>query len=147
MVNPLRGSIPAARVGYGNGEAGNLHDGLQHHSDPAGLTAMHHFYANMVKHLADGLSSIPLGEGTLFDRSVIVWYNTGGRNHHLARADHTALVIDGSRQLRGGHVQTYATDRTVSHNDFFLTVLELFGIDPTGWGDPQHNHGPLEALF
>ncbi len=103
----------------------------------------------------DRLKSIPEGDGTVFDSTVVVWLN------EMTRGDHDTTniphVMAGSAQgyfKTGRYVRLARTGETLYNglpggrwsNDFKLSVLQSMGVQATTFGDPAQCGGPLDVL-
>jgi hypothetical protein len=97
------------------------------------------------------LKSIPEGEGTLFDNTVVLWCSQiGWGSHDLARLP---WVICGDLQ---GHFKTGRylklpanpkSGRGMPHNDLFVSLAQAMGLaDVTTFGNPDCCNGPLPGL-
>jgi hypothetical protein len=97
------------------------------------------------------LKSIPEGEGTLFDNTVVLWCGQiGWGSHDLARLP---WVVCGNLQ---GHFQTGRylklpqnpkSERGLPHNDLFVSLAQAMGLsDVTTFGNPECCNGPLAGL-
>lgn len=96
------------------------------------------------------LKSIPEGDGTLFDSTVVLWCGQiGWGSHDLARLP---WVICGNLQ---GHFKTGRylklpanpkSDRGMPHSDLFVSLAQAMGLDIQTFGNPDCCNGPLPGL-
>lgn len=105
------------------------------------------------KRLADLLTmlkSVPEGEGTLFDNTVVLWCGQiGYGSHDLAILP---WVICGSvgGYFKPGRYIKYAknpsSSRGLPHNNLFVSLANAMGITTSTFGNPACSTGPLEKL-
>jgi hypothetical protein len=108
------------------------------------LTRCNIWYAGQVNYLVNKLKSIPEGNGTLADNTLVVWMNEFGNGGNHSKAN-TPWVLIGSL---GGY---FRTGRVVSfpgqpHNDLLTSIGQAFGLPLTGFGAPAFSKGPLPGL-
>jgi hypothetical protein len=97
----------------------------------------------MVAYLAARLADTQEGDGTLLDRSLILYgSNMGNSNQHVHYDVPHVLVGGASGGLRGGRHLAYPT-RQVPTGNLLLSVLDRFDIHQDGIGDST---GRLEDL-
>jgi hypothetical protein len=127
------------------------HHEASHFSDAAGapiLTPIDTWYAQQLSDFITTLKSIPEGNGTLFDNTLIVWGNElGVGNTH----SHTRVpfLLAGSA---GGFLKTgrYVTlSNGTNHNDLLTTISLAMGVPvpDNKFGDPSFAKGPLTSLM
>ncbi len=109
------------------------------------LRARDRWHAQQFKYILDRLDSIPEGDGTLLDNTVVIWtseISVGNTHSHR----NLPIVMAGSA---GGYFDTgrYVTYQTTrSTNDLLVSVLNAFGEDVTTFGESQYCNGPLSGL-
>jgi hypothetical protein len=97
------------------------------------------------------LKSVPEGEGSLFDSTLILWCGQiGWGSHDLERLP---WVVCGSLQ---GHFKTGRylklpknprSRRGMPHNDLFVSLAQAMDLsDVTTFGNPDCCNGPLPGL-
>jgi hypothetical protein len=121
--------------------------GVSHHGeDPrriAELAQINQYHVRMVAYLAARLADTQEGDGTLLDRSLILYgSNMGNSNQHVHYDVPHVLVGGASGGLRGGRHLAYPT-RQVPTGNLLLSVLDRFDIHQDGIGDST---GRLEDL-
>ncbi|WP_437678357.1 DUF1552 domain-containing protein [Sorangium sp. So ce131] len=120
------------------------HNGYVDPVNRARLTKISAFYAKQLAYLIAKLKSIPEGNGSVFDNTVIFWTNEHADGNHLRQ--NIPYVLAGSA---GGHFKTgrYVTQaRQVGHNNLLLSLLHAMGVDAESFGDPNYCTGPLTGL-
>ena len=120
--------------------------GVSHHGeDPkqiALLSKINQYHIKMLAHLVDKLSKTPDGDGTILDRSLVLYgTNMGNSNQHL-HYDVPHVLIGGAGNIKGDRHLAYPT-RTVPTGNLLLSVLDKFDIHQDSIGDST---GRLENL-
>jgi hypothetical protein len=111
----------------------------------AALTGRARWYSEQVAYLLGRLASIPEGDGTLLDNTVLLWGNelSVGNVHSL---DEIPFVLAGNV---GGHFRTgrfLKFDRQ-PHNRLLFSMFNAMGVDATGFGHPEFaSAGALTGL-
>jgi len=121
------------------------HKGDEDRVKVAQNTRINQWYADQFAYLIDRLKSIPEGDGSVFDNTVILWTNEQSKGNNHDRMD-MPYVLAGSA---GGHFETgrYVTrDGRVPHNHLMVSLLHAFDIGEDVFGDPQFATGPLSGL-
>jgi hypothetical protein len=91
------------------------------------------FWAGHVAYLARRLASIPEGESTMLDNTILLWGVESGTNHSHSPNDMQYLVI-GGRNL-GVNVGHYINNQTAqSSNKLLVSVMNALGHPATGIG-------------
>jgi hypothetical protein len=94
-------------------------------------------------YFAKKLKSIPEGDGTLLDHSLILYgTNMGNSNQHLHYDVPHILVGGASGRLKGGRHLGYPS-KTVTTGNLLLSILDMFDIKQDSIGDST---GRLEKL-
>jgi len=121
--------------------------GVSHHGeDPrriAELSKINQYHVKMVAHLVNNLATKQDGDGTLLDRSLVLYgSNMGNSNQHVHYDVPHVLVGGANGQMKGGRHLAYPT-KTVPTGNLLLSVLDRFGIHQDSIGDST---GRLESL-
>lgn len=140
-------------LGYTMGLHGIGHGG----TDPAmGKDApIHDFHASLIARMIDTLASVPSGDGTLMDDTLIVWTNENGEDHH-SRPWHPWTVVlignAGGALAPGGRWVRFPSRGKSGHRgtaDVWATVADVMGA-PVGvfpGTGPAEQNGPLDLLY
>jgi hypothetical protein len=102
------------------------------HGDDA---AIHAFHAGLIAKLVDTLASVPEGNGTMFDNTVIVWANDNGIAHHSGPETpfYVTLVGNAGGKLRtGGRYLRFPAQGRPGHRrlvDLYTTLANAMGVD------------------
>lgn len=125
------------------GADGVGHHDVHHAERDEVLGAVHRYTAEKVASFWDRLRAIPEGEGTLADRTVLLFLNSGGGGHHTGRYTIPAMVLGNlGGRLRSGRWVTYARDEHCV-SDLFVTLIQALGIEESTFGNPEVCRGPL----
>jgi hypothetical protein len=109
------------------------------------LTRMNQWYAEQISNFVTKLKSIPEGDGTLFDNTLIVWVNELGEGPPHS---HTRIPFS----IIGSCQGYFRTGRYVNfpggtyHNDLLVSIAQAMGVDITTFGDTRFSKGPLTGL-
>lgn len=116
----------------------SFHGGSHHAEDPgriAQYARLNRYHVSMVAYLAAKLKSIPEGDGTLLDHSLILYgSNMGNSNQHLHYDVPHVLVGGASGQLKGNRHLAYES-KTVPTGNLLLSILDFYGIHYDQFGD------------
>ena len=138
--------IPKSEWFPDGGRTGSFH-GLSHHQDEARQMAdyakLNRYHVTTLSYLAQKLKSIPDGDGTLLDHSLILYgSNMGNSNQHQHfNVGHT-LIGGANGKLKGGRFLDYPT-KTVTTGNLLLSILHMYGIESERQGD---SNGLLSKL-
>jgi hypothetical protein len=121
--------------------------GVSHHGeDPrniALLSKINQYHIKMLAHLVANLAKTQDGDGTLLDRSLILYgSNMGNSNQHVHYDVPHVLVGGLNGQLKGGRHIAYPS-KTIPTGNLLLTILDKYGIHQDSIGDST---GRLETL-
>jgi len=121
--------------------------GVSHHGeDPRQiglLSKINQYHVKMVSYLIENLSKKQDGDGTLLDRSLVLYgSNMGNSNQHVHYDVPHILVGGANGKLKGGRHIAYPT-KTIPTGNLLLSILDKFDIHQDSIGDST---GRLEAL-
>jgi hypothetical protein len=123
-----------------------FHGGSHHGEDPRRIeqfSKLNQYHVAMVAYLVDKLSKIKEGDGTVLDRSLILYgSNMGNPNQHL-HYDVPHVVIGGANGKHKGGRHLAFPSRQVPTGNLLLSVLDKFDIHQENIGDST---GRLENL-
>lgn len=109
----------------------------------AGPKLMRWNYEQMA-YLLKGLDSIPEGDGTVLDHTLVLSIaEFGDSGGHSCR--NLPIILLGSA---GGYLRTgrFVQMNGEPHNDVLTTIVNALGIPAQSFGDPQYCKGPMAVL-
>ena len=126
------------------------HHSLSHEADNDAtarqqLIEINQWYAEQYLYLVQAMKSVPEGDGTMLDNSVVLWVNEQG-NGDLHTSTDVPFVMAGSA---GGYLNTGRNLQIDgrAHNDLFVSMLHAMGqTDTNTFGLPELCQGPLDEL-
>ncbi len=133
MVGRELGGRPYPQIGVPD-----PHHGLSHHrNDPeklAKLAKINQHHVGLFAHLLEQLSTTPEGDGSLLDRSLLLYgAGLGDSNDHL-HYDLPAAVVGGkSAGWRGGRHLAYPKDTPLAN--LLVSMLDKAGLPAENFGD------------
>ena len=121
--------------------------GVSHHGeDPrqiALLSKINQYHVKMLAHLVAKLAATQDGDGTLLDRSLVLYGSNMGNSNQHVHYDVPHVIAGGlNGRMKGGRHVAYPT-KTVPTGSLLLTILDKFGISQDSIGDSE---GKLAAL-
>jgi hypothetical protein len=127
----------------------NSHDDIAHRDDgkdpeiTALLVQINRWYAQRVARFAAALDTIPEGDGTVLDNTLIVWANELATGKHGLDDIPIALIGGASGQLRRGFRVVDQGPKT--YHTLGCSLLGLMGAPAPGLGE-EANCGPVQGL-
>ncbi len=135
-----------ARTYPESGTNTGFHSASHHAENPDRIkdfSKINTYHVKCLAYFAEKLKSIPEGEGTLLDHSLILYgTNMGDSNQHLHYDVPHVLLGSASGQLKGGRHLAYPS-RTVTTGNLLLSILDFYGIHQESIGD---SNGRLAGL-
>ena len=121
--------------------------GVSHHGeDPrriAELAKINQYHVKMLAHLVANLAKTKDGDGTLLDRSLVLFGSNMGNSNQHVHYDVPHILIGGANgKLKGGRHLAYPS-KTIPTGNLLLSVLDRFDIHQDVIGDST---GRLENL-
>jgi hypothetical protein len=121
------------------------------------MQIIHRYHATLIARLIERLEAMPEGDGSVFDRTVIVHVVDGGTGagHHVNGERFPAMIVAGRDvPLRTGRYELFARGSR-SLVDLWLTLLEAVGAERGEFARPtatdirlvQPEAGPIETLL
>jgi hypothetical protein len=110
------------------------------------LTKVNLWYAEQFAYLLENLDSIPEGDGTMLDNTVIYWCNELAKGNSHSRNDSHYVVAGGAGYLKMGRYLKFNYKDTVRHNNLLLSFVNSMGIEDTTFGKPDWCTGPLSGM-
>lgn len=107
----------------------------------AEVAAREQWTASQIAALMQRLDSIPEGEGTVLDNTLIVWTNELGWGVTHTHTDIPFLLAGGAPGIRFGR---YLQLPTTGHGSILTALMNAMGIEATGFGHPDFSRSPLD---
>ncbi len=132
-------------------DIGEGHHDLSHEGDgnedaQQKLTDINTWYAEQFAAFVQMLGSIPEGDGTMLDNTIVLWGNelSKGNSHQI---DPIPLVMAGGRNLGINTGRFLSFDDGTIHNRVLVSILQAMGHDVDSYGELDSGSGPLPGLF
>ncbi|HKY37123.1 MAG TPA: DUF1552 domain-containing protein [Polyangiaceae bacterium] len=101
------------------------------------------WHASLIARLFDRLATIPEGDGTALDNTLLFWGNEVSMGTIHNHDNMPLLVAGGGWAFRTGRALTYAGN---SHADLLVSLLNAMGVEQATFGDGNFCTGPLSGL-
>jgi hypothetical protein len=116
----------------------SFHGGSHHAEDPgrvAQYARLNRYHVQMLAYLVKRLNDTKEGNGTLLDRSLILYgSNMGNSNQHLHYDVPSVLIGGASGKMKGDKHLAFAS-RTVPTGNMLLSILDKFDVGVDKFGD------------
>jgi hypothetical protein len=120
------------------GTSVSFHGGSHHQDDPVQVkryATLNRYHVSTMAYLAEKLRSIPDGDGTLLDHSLIVYGSNMGNSNQHQHYDVCHLLVGGAGgKLKGNRHLAYPR-KTVPTGNLLLSLLDMYGIEKDKQGD------------
>jgi hypothetical protein len=130
--------FPKSDLFPNGGVSGGFHGASHHQEDPVQIRRyadINRYHVSTLAYFAEKLRSIPDGDGTLLDHSLIMYgTNMGNSNQHMHYDVPHILVGGANGQLKGNRHLAYER-KTVTTGNLLLSVLDLYGVHKDAQGD------------
>jgi hypothetical protein len=119
------------------------HSGVSDASAKDQLTLRQNWHASLIARLFDRLSTVPEGDGTALDNTLLFWGNEVSMGTTHTHDNMPFLLAGGGWAFRTGRYLTYDKN---SHADLLVSILNAMGVEESTFGDPNYCTGPLAGL-
>ena len=120
------------------GTSVSFHGGSHHQDDPVQIrryAALNRYHVSTMAYLAEELKAIKDGDGTLLDRTLIMYGSNMGNSNQHQHYDVPHILVGGANgKLKGNRHLKYER-KTVPTGNLLLSVLDLFDIQQEKQGD------------
>jgi hypothetical protein len=131
-------TFPKSALFPDGGTSASFHGASHHQDDPAQIkryALINRYHVSTLAYFAQKLRSIPDGDGTLLDHTLILYgTNMGNSNQHQHYDVPHILVGGAGGQLRGDRHLAYER-KTVTTGNLLLNILDMYGIHKDVQGD------------
>lgn len=107
------------------------------------LIARQTWHASLIARLFDRLATVPEGDGTALDNTLLFWGNEVSMGTTHTHDNMPFLLAGGGWAFRTGRFLTYDKN---SHADLLVSIVNAMGVDESTFGDPNYCTGPLSGL-
>ena len=120
------------------GTSVSFHGGSHHQDDPAQIrryATLNRYHVSTMAYLAEKLKAEKDGDGTLLDRSLILYGTNMGNSNQHQHYDVPHILVGGANgQLKGNRHLAYDRKTTPTGN-LLLSVLQMYGVEKKQQGD------------
>ena len=120
------------------GTSPSFHGASHHQDDPVQIrrySQINRYHVSTFAYFANKLKSIPDGDGSLLDHSLLLYgTNMGNSNQHQHYDVPHVLVGGANGQLKGNRFLTYDR-KTVPTGNLLLSILDMYGVRQESQGD------------
>jgi hypothetical protein len=120
------------------GNSVSFHGGSHHQDDLAQIrryAQLNRYHVSTLAYFAEKLRSIPDGDGTLLDHSLIMYGTNMGNSNQHQHYDVPHLLVGGaSGKLQGNRHLAYER-KSVTTGNLLLSVMDMYGIHRESQGD------------
>src|SRR6187401_2213695 len=124
-------AFPKGELFPNGGTSVSFHGGSHHQDDPVQIrrySDLNRYHVSTMAYLANELKSIPDGDGTLLDRSLILYGSNMGNSNQHQHFDVAHLLVGGANgQLKGNRHLKYDR-KTVTTGNLLVSVMDMFGV-------------------
>jgi hypothetical protein len=103
------------------------------------------WHAEQFAYLMRELDSIPEGDGTMLDNTMLLWVQEISKGNTHSHED-MPFVLGGNvaDQFRMGRYVSYQSKKY--HNDLLATLARAYGLQSNTFGDSRFSNGPLSSM-
>src|SRR5438477_10664005 len=139
--------FPKSDLFPNGGTSVSFHGGSHHQDDPAQIRRyadLNRYHVSTLAYFAEKLKSIPDGDGTLLDHSLIMYGTNMGNSNQHQHYDVPHILVGGANGKVKGNRHLAFERKTVPTGNLLLSVMDMFGIHKDVQGDST---GRLEKLM
>jgi hypothetical protein len=131
-------TFPKSDLFPNGGVSPSFHGASHHQEDPVQIRRyadINRYHVSTMTYFAEKLKSIREGDGTLLDRSLIMYGTNMGNSNQHQHFDVPHILVGGANgKLRGNRQLTYER-KTVTTGNLLLSILDLYDIHQESQGD------------
>ena len=130
--------FPRSELFPEGGTSVSFHGGSHHQDDPVQIrrySSLNRYHVSTMAYLATKLKSIPDGDGTLLDRSLILYGTNMGNSNQHQHYDVPHILVGGANGHLKGNRHLKYDRKTVTTGNLLLSVMDMFGINKDKQGD------------
>jgi hypothetical protein len=130
--------FPKSELFPTGGVSAGFHGASHHQEDPVQVRRyadINRYHVSTLAYFAEKLKSIPDGDGTLLDHSLIMYGSNMGNSNQHQHFDVPHILVGGANgQLTGDRHLAYER-KTVPSGNLLLSVLDMYGVHQRAQGD------------
>jgi hypothetical protein len=130
--------FPKSELFPNGGVSPGFHGASHHQEDPVQVKRyadINRYHVSTLAYFAGKLKSIPDGDGTLLDRSVVMYGTNMGNSNQHQHFDVPHILVGGANGQLKGNRHIACERKTVPTGNVLLSVLDLFDIHQDVQGD------------
>ena len=130
--------FPKSELFPDGGNSVSFHGGSHHQDDPVQIrryAALNRYHVSTMAYLANRLKETPDGDGTLLDRSLILYGSNMGNSNQHQHFDVAHLLVGGANGKLQGNRHVKYERKTVTTGNMLLSVLDVFDVHRDKQGD------------
>ena len=140
--------FPKGELFPNGGVSVGFHGGSHHQDDPTQIRRyadLNRYHVSTLAYFAEKLRSIPDGDGTLLDHSLMLYGTNMGNSNQHQHYDVPHILVGGANgQLKGNRHLAYER-KTVTTGNLLLNVLDICGIHQETAGRQQRPAGEADS--
>ena len=139
-------TFPKGALFPDGGTSVSFHSGSHHQDDPAQIarySLINRYHVSTLAYFAQKLRSIPEGDGTLLDHSLILYGSNMGNSNQHQHYDVPHILVGGAGGSLKGNRHLHYDRKSVTTGNLLLSLLDMYGIEKDAQGDST---GRLEEL-
>ena len=120
------------------GTSASFHGASHHQDDPAQIrrySLINRYHVSTLAYFAQKLRSIPEGDGTLLDHSLILYGTNMGNSNQHQHYDVPHILVGGASGKLQGNRHLHYDRKSVTTGNLLLSLLDLYGIEKQVQGD------------
>ena len=130
--------FPKSDLFPNGGVSVGFHGGSHHQDDPAQIrrySLINRYHVSTLAYFAQKLRSIPEGDGTLLDHSLILYGTNMGNSNQHQHYDVPHILVGGASGKLQGNRHLHYDRKSVTTGNLLLSLLDLYGIEKQVQGD------------
>jgi hypothetical protein len=130
--------FPKSELFPQGGTSVGFHGGSHHQDDPAQIRRyadLNRYHVSTMAYFAEKLRSIPDGDGTLLDHSLILYGTNMGNSNQHQHYDVAHILVGGANGQLKGNRHVHYERKTVTTGNLLLNILDMYGIHKDQQGD------------
>jgi hypothetical protein len=131
-------TFPKGDLFPNGGVSGGFHGASHHQEDPVQVRRyadINRYHVSTLAYFAEKLKAIPDGDGTLLDRSLIMYGSNMGNSNQHQHFDVPHILVGGANGQLNGNRHLAFDRKSVTTGNMLLSVLDMFGVHQEVQGD------------